>query len=101
MRRKAQYSYFCSFCGKDQDQTNRLIAGPGHVYVCDQCIATFAGIEYTNNTEPVEQKKNVCSFCGKQQKQVKFLADGPKNVHICDECINLCQKILADESPNK
>ena len=27
----------CSFCGKLQDEVNRLIAGPG-VYICDVCI---------------------------------------------------------------
>lgn len=27
----------CSFCGKTQDQVNRLIAGPG-VYICDECV---------------------------------------------------------------
>ena len=27
----------CSFCGKTQDEVNRLIAGPG-VYICDECI---------------------------------------------------------------
>ena len=27
----------CSFCGKDQDQAHRLIAGPG-VFICDECI---------------------------------------------------------------
>lgn len=27
----------CSFCGKNQDQVRRLIAGPG-VYICDECI---------------------------------------------------------------
>ena len=28
----------CSFCGKNQHQVVKLIAGPG-VYICDQCIA--------------------------------------------------------------
>ncbi len=28
----------CSFCGKEQSEIQRLIAGPG-VYICDQCIA--------------------------------------------------------------
>src|SRR5207249_357816 len=28
----------CSFCGKSQDQVQRLIAGPGGVYICDECI---------------------------------------------------------------
>jgi hypothetical protein len=27
----------CSFCGKHQDQVQRLIAGPG-VFICDACI---------------------------------------------------------------
>jgi len=27
----------CSFCGKSQDQVNKIIAGPG-VYICDECI---------------------------------------------------------------
>ena len=27
----------CSFCGKTQDEVDRLIAGPG-VYICDECV---------------------------------------------------------------
>ncbi len=27
----------CSFCGKNQEQVKRLVAGPG-VYICDECI---------------------------------------------------------------
>lgn len=27
----------CSFCGKEQEQVKKLIAGPG-VYICDECI---------------------------------------------------------------
>ena len=27
----------CAFCGKSQDEVNRLVAGP-HVYICDQCV---------------------------------------------------------------
>ena len=28
----------CSFCGKDQEQVRRLIAGPRGVYICNDCI---------------------------------------------------------------
>jgi ATP-dependent Clp protease ATP-binding subunit ClpX len=31
-------TYRCSFCGKSQDQVQRLIAGPSGVYICDECI---------------------------------------------------------------
>jgi len=28
----------CSFCGKSQEQVRRLIAGPGTVSICDECV---------------------------------------------------------------
>jgi ATP-dependent Clp protease ATP-binding subunit ClpX len=36
--RNTRAQYRCSFCGKTQDQVKRLIAGPGQVYICDECI---------------------------------------------------------------
>lgn len=33
----------CSFCGKNQEQVKRLIAGPG-VFICDECIDLCAEI---------------------------------------------------------
>jgi ATP-dependent Clp protease ATP-binding subunit ClpX len=30
--------YRCSFCGKGQEEVRRLIAGPGAVYICDECV---------------------------------------------------------------
>jgi ATP-dependent Clp protease ATP-binding subunit ClpX len=29
----------CSFCGKSADMARRLVAGPNHVFICDECIA--------------------------------------------------------------
>lgn len=43
----------CSFCGKNQDQVKRLIAGPG-VYICDECIDLCSDIiqdEFEENVE--------------------------------------------------
>ena len=34
----------CSFCGKTQDQVQKLIAGPNGTYICDECIAICADI---------------------------------------------------------
>jgi ATP-dependent Clp protease ATP-binding subunit ClpX len=34
----SRVTYNCSFCGKNQDQVRRLIAGPGAVYICDECV---------------------------------------------------------------
>lgn len=35
---------YCSFCGKPESQTRRLIAGPEGVYICDECVEICAGI---------------------------------------------------------
>ena len=35
--------YFCSFCGKSQQEVKKLIAGPA-VFVCDACVALCATI---------------------------------------------------------
>lgn len=31
-------TYRCSFCSKPQNQVQRLIAGPGAVYICNECV---------------------------------------------------------------
>jgi len=33
----ANENLFCSFCGKNQKEVTKLIAGPA-VYICDECI---------------------------------------------------------------
>ncbi|MDD7792981.1 ATP-dependent Clp protease ATP-binding subunit ClpX [Clostridium sp. 'White wine YQ'] len=42
----------CSFCGKNQEQVKRLIAGPG-VYICDECIELCSEIIADEFDEPV------------------------------------------------
>ncbi len=36
--------YACSFCGRGQDEVQRLIAGPGNVFICDECVALCSAI---------------------------------------------------------
>jgi enamine deaminase RidA (YjgF/YER057c/UK114 family) len=38
LRGRANPTYRCSFCGKEQREVRRLIAGPGAVYICDECV---------------------------------------------------------------
>lgn len=37
-------SYTCSFCGRGQDEVRRLIAGPGTIFICDECVALCSAI---------------------------------------------------------
>lgn len=99
----------CSFCGKNQDQVERLIAGPS-VYICAGCVNISEQIlnSLENGESPSELSHQQisallrnrgfrCSFCGKNQDQVKHLLAGPK-VYICGECVNLCLEIIDEES---
>ncbi|MBU0986086.1 MAG: ATP-dependent Clp protease ATP-binding subunit ClpX [Proteobacteria bacterium] len=48
---------FCSFCGKNQKEVQKLIAGPA-VYICDECIQLCSEIieeEREKDTEGLEQ----------------------------------------------
>src|SRR5438105_6552613 len=48
--------YHCSFCGKSQDQVRRLIAGPGAVYICDECVDLCREIIDEESTPPATAK---------------------------------------------
>ena len=47
----------CSFCGKTQDQVEKLIAGPG-VCICDECIELCLGIIEEEGSSRRKQKKS-------------------------------------------
>ncbi len=57
----------CSFCGKNQEQVRKLVAGPG-VYICDECIVLC--------TEIVEEE------LGNEDEME--LTEIPKPKEICD-----------------
>ncbi len=47
----------CSFCGKTQDQVEKLIAGPG-VCICDECIELCLGIIEEEKSSNVSAKRS-------------------------------------------
>ena len=74
----------CSFCGKNQDQVRRLIAGPG-VYICDECIELCSEIivdEFQGDVEldlgalpkPADIKKYIDDYVVGQNQAKKSLA---------------------------
>jgi ATP-dependent Clp protease ATP-binding subunit ClpX len=54
--RGARGQYHCSFCGKSQDQVRRLIAGPGAVYICDECVDLCREIIDEESAPPTRAK---------------------------------------------
>jgi ATP-dependent Clp protease ATP-binding subunit ClpX len=54
---KTDENLFCSFCGKNQKEVQKLIAGPA-VYICDECIQLCSEIieeEKEKDTQDMEQ----------------------------------------------
>jgi ATP-dependent Clp protease ATP-binding subunit ClpX len=74
---------FCSFCGKNQKEVKKLIAGPA-VYICDECIQLCSEIieeenekeagEFENLMIPQEIKTNLDDYVIEQDVAKKILA---------------------------
>lgn len=71
----------CSFCGKSQNQVNRLTAGPGGVNICDACVDLYREHLEKEAGKPVDRVKliQVCSTCGTRP---------PANHRYCYNCGN-------------
>jgi len=58
---------FCSFCGKNQKEVTKLIAGPA-VYICDECIQLCSEIideeseKATGETEQILAPKEITAM---------------------------------------
>ncbi|HZU76738.1 MAG TPA: ClpX C4-type zinc finger protein, partial [Dehalococcoidia bacterium] len=56
--RTTRVQYHCSFCGKNQDQVQRLIAGPGAVYICNECVDLCREIIQEEASGPAKPKQS-------------------------------------------
>ncbi|MBP8251856.1 MAG: ATP-dependent Clp protease ATP-binding subunit ClpX [Herpetosiphon sp.] len=36
--------FYCSFCGRHQDEVERLVSGPGALFICNECVDVLARI---------------------------------------------------------
>lgn len=64
--------FFCSFCGKNQKEVKKLIAGPS-VYICNECIKLCGEIVEDEEKEKQAQKNGLKDFL--TPKQIKELLD--------------------------
>lgn len=80
----------CSFCGKPQNQVQKMIAGPSGIYICDECVSICSDIieeeledseiqekaedKDINLLKPVEIKEFLDSFVIGQEEAKKVLS---------------------------
>ena len=58
-KQEADKKLFCSFCGKNQSEVKKLIAGPS-VYICDECVSLCNDIikeDLAESPKDVEEDK--------------------------------------------
>ncbi len=87
----------CSFCGKDQDQVRKLIAGPS-VYICDECVDLCNDIlegecEHDTPAGQAPQQRTIfnldasCALCH-LPKSIGELLAVPDRGFICTVCLD-------------
>ena len=64
--------FFCSFCGKNQKEVKKLIAGPS-VYICNECIKLCSEIIEDEEKEKTEESEGVKEFM--VPKEIKGMLD--------------------------
>ena len=64
----------CSFCGKTQNQVDRLIAGPG-VWICDQCIDLCQSLILEEGPQKGGAKKGAGAFTVPKPHELKDQLD--------------------------
>jgi len=47
----------CNFCGRNQSQVRKLIAGPGGVFICDNCVEVAHSIIQADKRKENEKKR--------------------------------------------
>jgi hypothetical protein len=103
----------CSFCGRPQRKTRKLVAGPD-VYICEKCVEMAETVIRSGqatetalgplHSVPDNMAQRRCSFCGKRRHQVNGLATSVGNpagkladdTAICGECLVLCREIHSE-----
>jgi len=75
----------CSFCGKDQNKVRKMVAGPGGVFICDECVELCSDIMFgeektvtpftlENLPKPAEIKDFLDQYVIGQEYAKKFLS---------------------------
>ncbi|MCP3943415.1 MAG: ATP-dependent Clp protease ATP-binding subunit ClpX [Desulfobacteraceae bacterium] len=64
--------FFCSFCGKNQKEVTKLIAGPS-VYICNECIKLCGEIIEDEEKEKTQESEGVKEFM--VPKEIKGMLD--------------------------
>jgi len=91
----------CSFCGKNQREVRKLIAGPS-MHICDQCVELCKNIlaEEAGDAEGSEtksgradaKKNGLCGIC-MEEREIDELIFLPHAAYMCAGCLEDIQAV--------
>jgi hypothetical protein len=109
----------CAFCGGEDIDARRLVAGPG-LFICQRCVDLAAEVlaegrdrcgdrHTTLASVHRADAKARCGFCGERRSHVEGMVEAPtrpavgkgaqrrrSGVRICAACVALCGEIMAE-----
>jgi ClpX C4-type zinc finger protein len=87
---------FCSFCGKNQQEVAKIIAGPS-VHICDECVGLCDRILTKENVNEAEETaaattERLCGICMEEREsdELIFL---PHAAYMCAGCLEDLQAV--------
>jgi hypothetical protein len=97
----------CSFCGAPRRELERLLAGPGPVFICGACVAQ-ANLAVQHRSAKgmrtvADHEDATCSFCRNASSVVGVMAESdPKgSPRICRRCTETCRRLVTSDDPPK
>jgi len=101
-------TYYCSFCGKSQDEVRKLIAGPT-VYICDECIDLCNDIiaEEVDREEQLEgaaspvaslNAPSWCRVCRLPKPAEEVVAVSELGL-VCHRCVDMIRAATDEPEP--
>jgi hypothetical protein len=98
----------CSFCGAPRRELDKLLAGPGPVFICGGCVGRAAGViaggplDGTGMHRVDAEDDPTCTFCGNGGATAGPMAEADDgSPRICASCSSTCQRIVRDDKPDR
>lgn len=85
--------FSCSFCGKSQNEVERIIAGPKD-NICSDCAVGFLNQPKMNDV--LDSSNAPCGFCGKSEQEAGTLYEREVS-RICRGCLGICGEIIGSD----
>ena len=98
----------CSFCGAPRRELDKLLAGPGPVFICGGCVARATAViagepaDHTPMHLVAAEDDPTCTFCGSGSGPGGAMAEADAgSPRICARCAATCRRIVQDDKPDR